>query len=156
MKQVGFVRLFYNTVTFVFIALVCRELLPHLETATQHHLRLAVRRILEQQTVIISQSKRLSNLEAIIENTGTKVATMETTSAATIAALVLSEKNNRKEVDDSLKNLEKKMYKEIQGVDGSVNRLQSQLNGVDQRLTRLSQVSAVPVARVGEDQKQSR
>jgi hypothetical protein len=121
---------------------VFRNLLSHLEEGTQHHLRLAVRRIMEQQTVIIAVNKRLHALEAAVENSTTKVATVESTAVASAAAVVATEKHLRSQIEESTKTVEKKLTKEVQDLQGIVNRLNGTVAGIDQRVTRLSTLQA--------------
>ena len=129
------------------VELVYRNLISHLEDGTQHHLRLAVRRIMEQQTVIVAINKRLSALETQIENNSTKVTVVESTTAASVAAVALSTKNLSERVTEDMNSMEKKHKNEMEAIKKSIGQTNTRVGGIDQRVTRLSAVSATDSTR---------
>ena len=131
---------------FCRVELVYRNLLSHMEDSTQHHLRLAMRRIMEQQMVIVALNKRLSGLETIVQNSTTKVGTVEASTAASVAAVALANKNLAERVDDDMKAMEKKYKNEIQALQKALAQTNTQVGGIDQRVTRMTAASAASAA----------
>lgn len=137
------VRVFQHCNTFILsVELVYRNLLTHMDDSTQHHLRLTMRRIIEQQAVIVALNKRLSGLETIVQNSTTKVGTVEASTAASVAAVALATRNLADRVDGDMKSMEKKYKAEIQALQQALAQTNMQVSGVDQRVVRITAATA--------------
>lgn len=123
-----------------------RNLLSHLDDSTQHHLRLAMRRIMEQQAVIVAVNKRLIALETQIQNNSTKVTVVEGTTAASVAAVALATRNLSERFDEEIKSIEKKHKSEILALHKALTQTNTQVGGIDQRVTRLSVANTASAA----------
>jgi hypothetical protein len=122
--------------------LVQRNLSAHLEEGTNHHLHLSAKRILEQQSVILGINKRLNALEAQVDNSATKVGVVQTTTAASVAAVALATKHLSDKVDEDMQTMEKRHKNESLALQKSLTQTNSAVSGLDQRVSRMSAAAA--------------
>lgn len=118
----------------------------HLDSGVNHHLQLSVRRVIEQQAVIVGLNKRLTTLETLVHNSTTKVGVVETTTAASVAAVALSTRNLSERVDEDMQAMEKRHKSEMQAMQKALQQTNTQVGGIDQRVTRLAVASAASQA----------
>ena len=122
--------------------LVHRNLVSHLQDGMNHHLRLAVQRIMEQQTVIVAVNKRLTTLETQVANSTTKIGVVQTTTAASVAAVALATKHLSDKVDEDMSTMEKRHKNELQALQKAQTQINAHVTGIDQRVTRMTTVSS--------------
>lgn len=89
-----------------------RSLDDHLSDYMQSHLLLSLRRLEEQQTVIINMNRRLQYQETHLEDVEKHYVATTTGLAASIAAVELSEKKDIKSVRDDIDKVASKAQKE--------------------------------------------
>ena len=116
--------------------IVFRNLLAHIEDGTQHHLRLCVRRILEQQTVIVALSKRVQVLEAGAGMYNAQLANVEMSSKANIVAIAAAERQIKAQLEETNKATEKKLQRDIQDLQTVISRLNGNFATLDQRVSQ--------------------
>lgn len=124
--------------------LVVRTLPKHLAEHVQDHLDLSMKRIMEQQTVIISLNKRITTLENSVDSQTRRMEAYETATSASIAAMVVAEKAQRVAYMDNFHGIEKKFNGNVGEINNNMSRIANQVNGLEQRVAVLSKAVPIP------------
>ena len=116
----------------IHVELVFRAVPEHVEKCTQSHLLLILKRLQEQQGVIVNLHEKVGNLEQTTALLTTNLAVLDAAVAAQATMIQNADKRIMKHIQDEVQALDKKTSK-------SSAALQTELNTVKSNLQQLLQ-----------------
>lgn len=115
---------------FSFAELTHRALPEHLETCAQSHMLLLLRRVTEQQGVIVANRQKLNALENTVTAHTANLAALDTAVAAAVAGVDHVERRVLKTLRDEMATATKKHSKDISSLQSELNSLKNSVSRV--------------------------